>query len=40
MEEKLLFKWKLVSIVLTIVFIVLIGLFSQYLKNINNLPDA
>jgi len=37
-EERLLFKWKLVTILLTILFIVLVGLFSQYLKNINNLP--
>ena len=39
-EEKLLFRWKLITIVLAILFIVLVGLFSQFLKDINNLPDV
>ena len=38
-EDKQLFRWKLVTILLAIVFIVLVGVFSQLLKSINNLPD-
>lgn len=37
-EDKLLFKWKLITIFLAIVFIVLVGLFSQFLNNYTNLP--
>ena len=37
-EDKLLFRWKLITILLAIIFIVMIGIFSQYLKDINNLP--
>lgn len=37
-EDKLLFRWKLITILLAIIFIVMIGVFSQYLKDINNLP--
>lgn len=35
----MLFKWKLITLVLAIVLIVLIGVFSQLLQTINNLPD-
>jgi uncharacterized membrane protein (Fun14 family) len=34
----MLFKWKLITLVLAIVLIVLIGVFSQLLQTINNLP--
>jgi hypothetical protein len=39
-EERLLFRWKLVTILLAIIFIILVGVFSQYLKSINNLPKV
>ena len=35
-----MFKWKLITITFGILFIVLVGLFSQFLKDINNLPDV
>ena len=38
-EDKQLFRWKLLTILLAIVFIVLVGIFSQLLKGIGNLPD-
>lgn len=37
-EDKMLFRWKLITIFLAIVFIVLVGLFSQFLKNYTSLP--
>lgn len=39
-EERLLFRWKLITILLAIVFIILVGVFSQYLKSINNIPNV
>jgi len=39
-EDKLLFKWKLITLVLAILLIVLIGVFSQLLQTINNLPTV
>jgi len=36
----MLFRWKLVTILLAIIFIILVGVFSQYLKSINNLPNV
>ena len=36
----MLFRWKLVTILLAIIFIILVGVFSQYLKSINNLPKV
>lgn len=38
-QDKLLFKWKLITLLLAIVLIVLIGVFSQLLQSINNIPD-
>lgn len=37
-EDKMLFKWKLITIFLAILFIVLVGLFSQFLRNYTSLP--
>lgn len=39
-EDKLIFKWKLITLGLSILFIVLVGAFSQILKAVNNLPDV
>jgi polyferredoxin len=39
MEDKLVFKWKLITLGLSILFIILIGGFSQILKAVNSLPD-
>ena len=35
----MIFKWKLITLVLAILLIVLIGAFSQLLQTINNIPD-
>lgn len=35
----MIFKWKLITLVLAILLIVLIGVFSQLLQTINNIPD-
>ena len=35
----MLFRWKLITIALAIIFIIMLGVFSQFLKDINNLPD-
>lgn len=39
-EDKLIFRWKLITLGLSILFIVLVGGFSQILKAVNNLPDV
>lgn len=39
-EERLLFRWKLLTIVLAIVFVIMIGLFSQFLKQYNERPEV
>lgn len=36
----MIFRWKLVTLGLAIVFIVLVGVFSQILKAINQLPTV
>lgn len=38
LEDKLIFRWKLITLGLSIVFIILVGAFSQILKSINSLP--
>lgn len=40
LEDKLIFRWKLITLGLSIFLIVLIGVFSQLLKIINQLPDV
>ena len=39
-EEKTLFRWKLITIALAIIFIILLGVFSQYLTQLTSLPDV
>lgn len=39
-EDKMIFRWKLITLGLSILFIVLVGGFSQILKAVNNLPDV
>jgi hypothetical protein len=39
-EDKLIFRWKLVTLALSIIFIVCLGIFSQLLRSINELPDV
>lgn len=36
----MLFRWKLITLGLAILCIVLLGVFSQLLKSINGLPDV
>ena len=38
-EDRMIFRWKLVTLGLSIVFIILVGVFSQILKATNSLPD-
>lgn len=38
-EDKFLFRWKLVTIFLAILFILLVGAFSQFLKSLGKLPE-
>lgn len=35
----MIFKWKLITLVLAILLIVLLGVFSQLLQTINNIPE-
>lgn len=39
-EDKFIFRWKLITLALSIVFIVCLGIFSQLLRSLNELPDV
>jgi hypothetical protein len=39
-EDRFIFRWKLITLALSIVFIVCLGIFSQLLRSINELPDV
>lgn len=39
-EDRLIFRWKLITLALSIIFIVCLGIFSQLLRTVNELPDV